>query len=389
VRSGGAGAATVVSRAPAPNGEPGTIVARDGGFYDGATQVVMHGFNTRTWSASDQLFAAYQAAGVNFLRVHLDWYKLESVAPTQEGSTWSHTWEGKYITEIRQLLDLANEYGMYVLLQGLRCSTDVPTCPAFGEPDYLSQAPYNSHETTYEPTDDGIMAFRTDFWTDELRQRFMTDAWLHVVSEVKDEPALIGYEPINEPGTGTYPDAHETTQMTLDLQLQMAQAIRAEDPGRMIVFMTREGYDIGLPNADLSGWEALGNVAADVHDYVGARWGNSFANDPGKDNYLEATQLLFLGTFTDPAITYGGTVQGHGRFFDTLLAPLEDTGIPLMVGEFGTNCNDPGAAMYYGTLLTAMTARGLSWAGWWSGPLGITDGDGTQYSFATVVLDAI
>src|SRR5205814_8406498 len=76
---------------------------------------------------------------------------------------------------------------------------------------------------------------------------------------------------------------------------------------------TRRSSDL-----DLSGWTALGNVAYDLHDFFGARWGSGYNLyvDPEGPTYGEAEAPLFNFTLRGDMPPYLGTTLVQMRFLD-------------------------------------------------------------------------
>ena len=217
---------------------------------------------------------------------------------------------------------------------------------------------------TYPESDDGLTQAAADFWTDSLRRQFMQSMWVYLAKQLVGVQGIAGYEVLNEPQIGSLATSHDTTQTVLNYQLQVATAIRNQDPTRMILFMTRGATDIGLANADLSGFAALGNVGYDVHDYFGARWGDGLMREPAHPSYLEANQHLFLSTDDSNAgtVPYIGTLLSHMRYLQQTTAKLAAWHLPLIIGEFGDWTGDPGIYTYLGEVTTALSRTGVSWA---------------------------
>jgi hypothetical protein len=317
---------------------------------------------------------------------------LEPNPPTKNlDGTWTHRYDPVYAQQIKDAIVLNRLFGIYSLLDNHPC-TDNIGCSFFGYPIWLYQAPYNSKATTYSQTADGAMKANTDFWSDALRQRFVTDLWEFLAGQLVQTNGVLGYEIMNEPQKGSLPNQHTTTQLLLDWQLGVAQAIRAIDPARVVVFATRAGYGPGLATADLSGWRALagtpvGNVAFDLHDYFGGRWGDGLVENLENPEYQETVSILFDHVLDDAAGPYIGTTEGHVRFVGQAVQRLGD--IPLLVGEFGDEADDPGILVYFGTTTSAFNYLGVSWAASYGGRVGILAADGTLTPWGRIVVDAV
>jgi len=333
--------------------------------------------------------------GMNLLRLRVRWASLEPIAPVDNGDgTWTHTFDSQYKQQVVQTIQGATADGIYVDVSFHDCNADVDdSCQSdFPYPYWLYEAPYNSHGITYASTADGETQAAGDFWTDALRQQFMTDAWKYVVTTVTGLQGVASFEVMNEPDMGYMQIDHIATQTSLDFQLKVAKVIRSLDPSRTIVFTTRSGYGAGLTHADLTGFAALGNVAFDVHDYGGARWGNGFSVDTAGVTTGEKLQTLMDSVNikgSPPPPPYVGTVYGHERYFQSIINLLAPWGIPLLVGEMGDIHEDPGIYNYYGTTMAAMDDLGVSWTTVYDGRLGITDGADGLLPWAQLVIDAV
>jgi hypothetical protein len=300
--------------------------------------------------------------------------------------TWTHSYSDEYVSVVRETLGWAYQNGLYVIVDGHHNCVEVDdNCPYFGYPEWLYQAPYNSHSRTYAKTMSGVLEAQTDFWSDELRQEFMMEMWKHVVLELKDLPGIIGYEVMNEPQEGTLPLETATTQLILDWQLEVAKTIRRLDPPRVVAFATRSGAGPGLPNADLSGWHGLGNVAFDLHDYYGARWGVGLNMNPASPGFGETRGILY--NIVNGDSPYLGSVGSQVRWMQNRMAYLG--GIPMYLGEAGDKEGDPGIFRFWGTALAAANHLNVSWAVNHGADSGFVNPDGSLKPWGWIVLDAV
>jgi hypothetical protein len=389
----------------AANARPGQVVARDGRFWRDGNPVVLHGYKFIIWptdSNADATIARAASWGINSMRVQIPWAELETTAPIKKkDGTWSHTWNSSYLTTVDHVLGTMQQNGLDVLL-----NNGGDRNYFFGYPDWLYQAKYNSKAKDYEKTPTGLALATTDCWSDTLRQQFMIDYLKFLASHLSPMSRIMGYEILNEPAPGLLPTTAETTQAIVDWQLKAAKAIRTIDVDRMIVFTTRAGYGPGLRSLDLSHWltappadpdglpQPLGfpNIAFDVHDYFGGRWGGGTNRVPGDPSDGQSLQDLYVNTLpgTDgvPAPPYIGTTLGHVRWLQDKTAILTPLGIAMLVGEVGVPTADPNAELYWGTAMSAMTTTGTSFM--ISGSTNsILDTSGNYMPYANIVIDAL
>jgi hypothetical protein len=371
------------------------VTAHDGAFWQGANKVTFHGANLVADRAGLSAFkaSAQEAAGwgMNFVRLDVHWATVEPTGPKKlRDGTWQHTYDTTATIRIAQDMEVLSKLGRVAIINNTHDGS------FWGYPSWQYQAQYNSHGIDYPQTPDGQLQANTDFWSDPLRQQFMIDWLRYLAVSLKLSPSVVGYEVLNEPNEGSLPVSLETTQLIVDWQLQAARAIRGADPNRAIMFMTRHGFGPGLPHVDLSGWtdprtlkQPLGfpDVAADVHDYFGGRWGTGLRIRPGDPTNLEDYEELYTHVLSDDPVTYIGTTQGQMQWVRDKLASLDPWGFPLLVGEFGDRDTDAGATLFFGTTTAAFAYTKVSWSVS-RGNLGITDANDGLQPWAQIVIDA-
>ena len=338
----------------------GTVTAHDGAFWLGTKQILLHGIGVGGLSGKDW----DEVASFNFneVRTHVQWALLEPTAPTKNtDGTWKHTYDTTYLQHIVAGINAASNRGMYMLVNAAICddtSSEDTACSPVGWPSWMFKSAYNSHGKTYDLTsDDGKNLAEGDFWVDNEMIQHMSDMWSWLAKQLSPVPGVLGYEIMNEPHKGYWDASHATTQLLLDDQVKIAKAIRASDSKRVIFFATRAGSGLGLPNADLSGMLSVGNVAFDLHNYFGARWGGGLST--GLNSAGETKQDQYNSTFS--GIPYFGTTLGQIRMVQTYLNVLRPVGIPLYIGEFGDANADPGVMNYFGTTTSAFNQLNVSW----------------------------
>jgi aryl-phospho-beta-D-glucosidase BglC (GH1 family) len=331
----------------------GQITASGGQFWLGSSPILLHGLDASPIVPDmvDSDFALIQSWHMNFLRLRVRWSDFEPVAPVLNGGTWTHTYSTSVMARLKAVIALAAAHGQYVLIENY-CG---PPCmgSGMGWPSWLYKSGYNSHAKNYT----NVQTANTDFWTDSMQQQFVKSWLVWTAGQLQGVPGVAGYEVLNEPAQGSYLDSLATTQMMLNVQLTLAQAVRAADPPRMIFFMTRQSSGAGLPDADLSGWVNLGNVAFDVHDYFGGRWGGGLRVDNP-----ETLQDLYDFTLTPTNPSYLGTTLSQTFFMQTFQNVLTPNGIPLFLGELGGRGEaEANILTLYATMLDGANLQSVSW----------------------------
>ena len=137
----------------------------------------------------------------------------------------------------------------------------------------------------------------TFFYNDTLKNQTL-DLWKLVAGHYRGNPAVAGYDTLNEPGE----KAGTTTTRHWEFYNQMYNAIRSVDPDHIVIMESCWGTG-NLPNPSTYGWT---NVVYEYHNYP---WGNetdekldalkssvdSFVNSVNNANYGVPT---FVGEFT-------------------------------------------------------------------------------------------
>lgn len=380
--------------ADCPSPAPGQIVACGGGFWQDGNPVLLHGLNTggigQDLDMTDEDYAQIAAWHMNVVRMRVGWAQFEPVPPVDNGNgTWTHDYRTGLVPALVDQIAMARAHGIAVLVEN-RCF-----CGS-GWPDWVAQAAYNSHHRDYDLENfDDRETFMANFWSDDLLKQFTKEWFTSLVSWIGDQAGIVGYEPLDEPGRGNLEAVHDTTQMIMDWQLELAGEVRALDPDRVIFFTTRESSGSGILKADLSGWVNLGNTAFDVHDFFGARWGGGLdvSGDPASPGYGETAEQLFNFTLPVTVPPYLGTTDDQARFLETFTTKLAPTGIPLFVGEFAGNTEgpprDPDILALFGTMTQAMNLEGISWAALsYDGYHSVFNEDGSLRPWASILCHA-
>jgi len=365
LRASGAGGPVRLEASPAmlagPHGVTSQVTAHDGKFWVGSAPINLRGINTVPLKnldpgMTDADYATIASWHMNLVRMHVKWAAVEGTAPQKSGSTWIHFYNAQVIQNIKDQIAMATAHGQYVLIENY-CG---PPCFTDGYPYWLYQSQYNSHGIMYTDS----TSADNDFWTDPLQKQFLTSYLTYLAQQLAGTPGIVGYEVLNEPARGYYPNTHATSQMVIDTELTLANAVRAADPARVIFFMFAGSEGNGIFQADLSGWRNLGNVALDVHDFFGGRWGGSLLADPSSQSWGEVDQDQYDFTLTPGAPVYLGSTVGQIRFAQTFTSVLDPLGIPLFVGEIAGQPGWAEANMnnLVGSMCYAMNSQGVSWA---------------------------
>ncbi len=216
--------------------------------------------------------------------------------------------------------------------------------------------------------------------------------WKYVAGQLKNVTGVMGYEIQNEPKQGYLREhaLHHPADGGRPARGRERDPVRGRQPRRSCSPPEPGSRQVSRW-LDLSAWTALGNIAFDVHDYFGARWGDGLGGEvPSEDDYQELIQLLYNHLLSDEGVSpYIGTTQVQAEFMKQVLSAVQPRGIAMLVGEGGIYSTDPGAATFFGTMTSAANALGVSWSvSAFEGELGIYYSDGTPKPYAQIVIDA-
>jgi len=189
------------------------VTVRDGRFVDGAgRQVILHGINVQekskaknylSWHGPEQ-FAAMREWGFNCVRLLISWDGLEP-APGKYDET--------YLAGVDQRIAWAKEQGLYVLLDmhqdlyGVKFGNGAPLWATLdeGKPHVAGGAVWSDAYLTSA----AVQTAFDNFWANKpgpdgvgIQDRFAL-AWRYVAQRYADEPAVLGYDLLNEPFLGS------------------------------------------------------------------------------------------------------------------------------------------------------------------------------------------
>lgn len=291
--------------------------------------------------------------GVDAIRVPFTWAALE---PTE--GTYDQDWLSRY----RQLLDAAWARGIWTVVDFHQDVYSESFCgdgfPSWTIPN--APAPHHdcpSWELEYLNDADVRHAFDV-FWAagSPVQTKYLA-AWDTMVARFADEPGVLGFEPINEPGWGTATvDAFEATTLP-DFFTRMIARIHGAAP-KSLVF---------VDPVPLDGIAAKTTMHRPEGDFVFAP--HYYPVLPRPDTVIEGFRSW----------------AQQGAQWD----------VPVWVGEFGLSHSSGVAHDFLTAELQALDATGLGGAWWeysiesslWNGETNsVVASDGTEYSEASALV---
>lgn len=319
-------------------------------------------FDAASFDASDDAFFAHIAAlGSNAVRLTFSWEALEPIEGQRDLVYWAR---------YRAMIDAAHAHGLGVIVDFHQDAYASPFCgdgfPLWTFGTLAHDAPH--YDCTYVkwslPYFDRMSVLNQAFerfWTDAdgIRTKFAS-MWQFVATDLASHPAVLGFEPMNEPGPGTG-DPSVFQQTTLPaFYTQLGNVIEAA-AGPSVIF--------GGTNA--------GDASA-THTFVPPALGR-FVFAP---HYYDALAFLNVED-VDPARLRTGLV--------TTLALPGDPVVPVVIGEYGMPNQNGSKEAYLDAMLTLFDEYRLNAIEWdahvstqlWNGEdFTVFNPDGTERDWA-------
>jgi endoglycosylceramidase len=327
--------------------------------------VILRGVNLAGAHKAKPYFGFHQPAdfarlsqdwGMNSIRFLIIWAAIEP----EQG-----VYDDAYLDQVRERMDWARDAGLSVVLD---MHQDL-----YGEGFNGDGAPRwtcdESHYAAYTPTtpwfvnylDPEMVACFDHFWTTpELRDHYV-EAWRRVAARLGDHPAVIGFDPMNEPYWGSQPTGTFDAEVLEPFYEDVTRAIRKEAPDWIAFIEPFAGRNLGFATSLVP--FPPGNAVYSPHAYdSNAEQGNGF--DP-------KARAAFLVKFTQ------------------LGQEAADLGAALWIGEYGGTATSPGIDAYMDAAcdgVASVTAGSEYWAYDRSDGYGLLDPDGNEKA---VLLDQV
>jgi hypothetical protein len=261
-----------------------------------------------TWITSADL-DNIQASGMNFVRLPIGWNTFLNLDGTWKANPW---------TKVDWLVSQAASRGMYTLI-------DLHTLPG-------GDCPWGSCGRV-GPNPNG-------FWGSTTSQGWVEDIWKKIATRYKGNPAVAGYDLMNEPLIDYNEDTDDVTQKSAYYNT-LYNDVRAIDPDHTIFMEAFFDYT-KLASPSTYGWT---NVAYELHPY----------DMPNAKNWTSQDALV--------------TQQ-----LSTAASNLASTGVPILYGEYSLYYYDD----VWSRWMAGLNALGVSWSNW-SYKVRGTDTDGFGY----------
>jgi endoglycosylceramidase len=206
------------------------------------------------------------------------------------------------------------------------------TCDVANYEGFVAKQPWGINYA-----DPKVMACFDHLWTDAGTQREMAAAWRHVAEALADEPAIIGFDPINEPSWGSQAVATFEPNQLQPFYEQMIAAVREKAPHWVAFVEPSSTRALGF-STKLTPFESPDVVYAPHLYDVAAESSGMF--DPAKATALVDTAL-------------------------DLQRDADMLGTPMWIGEYGGNGIDPQIGAYMDAIYGGVSfvgAGSMTWA---------------------------
>ncbi|MCP2335303.1 cellulase family glycosylhydrolase [Actinomadura rupiterrae] len=386
--------------APAAVPTAGTASADQG---DGLRQItdaqgralLLHGMNTAgsakgpsglPWIERRNVAAERQKLGSNVVRYIVQWKNVEP-SPGR--------YDDRYLDEVAQRVAWYREQGINVVLDMHQDIYGPSACKGAGNgapawatiTDGLPCTPQSPWVLTYlQPA---VLRAYDNFWNTTGRHpelmRHYVAMWKHVAARFANDPAVLGYDLMNEPFGGTKQFGFFEAPVLTPFYQRIVTAIRQVDRNRWI-FLEPQALGVN---------EGLGTSLGQIRD---PRARAALTKLLGQRDRLAGTGLTRL---TDPssrlvlaAHFYPGGVDIGGGYTGMLKTLVQAEFVlwrqnmtdaarrlntPLWIGEIGAMAfNQPGAADYTRDWLSMADDLRVGWAYWSNDP----QADGSSETFA-------
>ncbi|MEO3867395.1 discoidin domain-containing protein [Nonomuraea sp. B12E4] len=288
------------------NDDHGLQLALERRFGTGGAQAIRDAHED-TW-ITEADFDNVAALGLNFVRLPIAWTTLLHLDGTWKADPWS---------KIDWTIDQLADRGIYTML-------DLHTLPGGGCP-YASCGRQG-------PNPNG-------FWGSAAYQDWVEDIWEAMATRYEGNPAVAGYDLINEPLVDGAEDAADVGRKSAYYD-RLYDAVRAIDPDHVIVLGAFYDFSKIAPPST-HGWT---NVVYELHPYQ-----MQYQDWNSQDQFV-----------TDQ--------------LNTLAGLLTNTGVPVLYGEYSLYYYDDVWARW----MAGINARRQSWSNW-GYKVRSTDDDGLGY----------
>lgn len=323
--------------APGPFGRVGDAIVDSLG-----RTVVLHSANVSNtakyspdfmpWHGPDD-FADLSAAGFDSVRLLVSW---AGVAPEQG------TVDDAWLDALALRVDQASDAGLLVVLDmhqdvfGYGFGGNGAPRWACTEERYAAHVPMSPWYRNYLSTP--VQECFDRLYYDDFAFSGLYDAWIAVATRFADHPGVLGFDLLNEPHWGTHPAETFVSDIWQRRQEELAAAIRAVAPGRIVLFQ-------GTTLVSLGGVQPFAPACGQ-----GTAYAPHYYHPLVHDGYPYSAG-------TKPQVELGLDAIGASAM------ALGD--VPVWLGEIGAFPTAPTTPAYLHDLMSLLAERRWGWA-WWA-----------------------
>jgi endoglycosylceramidase len=337
---------------------PCTGVVRGGAIRDGdGRAMVLRGVNLAGIHKNAPYSDDYTPA--DYVRLRADW----GMTAIRFLITWSAVepspgqYDDAYLAWVHERIGWAQDAGLSVIVDmhqdvyGEGFGFDgAPrwTCDAANYDGFVAMEPWGINYTNAR-----VMACFDHLWTDAEAQASFAAAWKHVAETLADEPAIIGFDPLNEPSWGSQSIVTFEPDLLQPFYEKTISAVREAAP-RWVAFVEPSSTRAFGFSTKLRPF-ASPDIVYSPHLYdVSAESTGGF--DPAKAPALVETAM-------------------------DLGLDAEQLGTPIWIGEYGGQGTDPNIAAYMGAAYdgaASVSAGSMIWAYDKGGGYSLLDAQGAE-----------
>ncbi|MBI4956530.1 MAG: cellulase family glycosylhydrolase [Myxococcales bacterium] len=297
------------------------------------------------------------AWGMNTLRFLTTWAAVEP----DEG-----VYDEAYLDALELRLDWAGDAGLHVVLDmhqdvyGEGFGFDGAPRWTCDEAHYAAFQPITPWFLNYQSPE--VLACVDGFWHGEALQTHFLGAWRALAARFATHPAVVGFEPMNEPHWGSAPMGSFESTVLAPFYEKIVAGVRELAPGWVAFLEPSASRNLGVPTS-LPGF-SFGNWVYAPHAYdASAEQGNGF--DPA---HREAFLVRYAALVEEAALR----------------------GAALWIGEYGGTSSSPGITEYMDAAYDG-TASARAGSTYWaydrnSGGYGLLEDSGAEKD---VLLDVV
>lgn len=193
-----------------------------------------------------------------------------------------------------------------------------------------------------------VVACLRNFYNDTALQDRFAEAWVAVATRYKDDPAVIGFDLMNEPFFANYPVDEFHQEILKPFYLRVATALREAAPNKLIFFEPSTAANLGVA-VNFDGFPVENSVYAPHYYQAAVHDGDPYDHRAGPIRDAIARLASEGAALGKPVWVgeFGGEIQAEGwdDYMNDLLGALDDHLAGWAFWDYNRSDNDRGFAM--------------------------------------------